>query len=49
MQERQIAREISYASSAKTRSGRALIKLMENATGRAKLMRRVKGYEKDIA
>ena len=49
MQERQIAREISYASSAQTRGGRALIKLMENATGRAKLMRRVKGYEKDIA
>ena len=28
MQERQIAREISYASSAQTRGGRALIKLM---------------------
>jgi len=35
MRERQIAREISYASSAQTRGGRALIKLMENATGRA--------------
>ena len=49
MQERQIAREISYASSAQTRGGRALIKLMENATGRVKLIRRAKGYEKDIA
>ena len=49
MQERQIAREISYVSSAQTRGGRALIKLMENATGRVKLMRRARGYEKDIA
>ena len=33
MQERHIARETSYAASAQTRGGRALIKLMENATG----------------
>ena len=49
MQERHIAREISYAASAQTRGGRALIKLMENATGRVKLMRCANGYEKDIA
>ena len=49
IQERQIAREISYAFSPQTRGGRALIKLMENATGRVKLMRRARGYEKDIS
>lgn len=46
---RHIARELSYAHSAETRSGRALIRLMENATGRIKLIRRAKGYESEIA
>ncbi|MEY8802893.1 lysophospholipid acyltransferase family protein [Leisingera sp. XS_AS12] len=47
--DRQIARDISYAHSAATRPGRALIRLMENATGRLHLMRRAEGYERDIA
>ena len=47
--DRQIARDISYAHSAATRPGRALIRLMENATGRLQLMRRAEGYERDIA
>ncbi|MWD30001.1 acyltransferase [Aquicoccus sp. SCR17] len=44
-----IARDISYAHSAETRGGRAMIKLMENATGRIGLIRRAKGYRTDIA
>ncbi|WP_460273881.1 lysophospholipid acyltransferase family protein [Celeribacter sp. ULVN23_4] len=46
---RQIARDISYASSAATRSGRVLIRLMENATGRVALIKRAKGYDADAA
>ena len=43
------AREISYASSAATPSGRAAIRLIENATGRLGLIRRARGYEADMA
>lgn len=46
--QRQVAREISYASSAQTRSGRAVIRLLENATGRLQLIRRADGYERDV-
>ncbi len=46
---RQIAREISYAHSASSRSGRFVIRLMENATGRLGLMRRAEGYEREVA
>ncbi len=46
---RQIARDISYAHSAETRGGRAVIRLMENATGRIGLIRRAKGYDRDVA
>ncbi|MDH5797526.1 MAG: lysophospholipid acyltransferase family protein [Paracoccaceae bacterium] len=46
---RHVARDISYASSAKGRSGRALIRVVENATGRVGLIRRAKGYEADVA
>ncbi|HBB84621.1 MAG TPA: acyltransferase, partial [Sulfitobacter sp.] len=34
------ARDISYAHSARTRGGRALIRLMENTTGRVSLLKR---------
>lgn len=47
--QREIARDISYAHSARSKGGRALIKLLENTTGRIKLIRRAKGYEKDVA
>jgi len=46
---RQVARDISYASSARTVSGRTLIRVVENATGRLKLIRRARGYGDDIA
>lgn len=42
-------REISYAHSAKTRAGRAVIRTMENSTGRIKLIRQAKGYEREVA
>lgn len=44
-----VAREISYASSAKGRAGKAVIRTMENASGRLGLIRRAKGYDEDIA
>lgn len=49
MSERQIARDISYASSAATRGGRALIRVMENATGRLRLIRQARGYAEEVA
>lgn len=46
--DRTSARDISYAHSAQSRSGRALIRLMENATGRLRLIKRARGYEHDV-
>lgn len=47
--QRQIARDISYAHSAATKPGRALIRLMENTTGRLRLIKRAEGYEHEVA
>lgn len=47
--ERQIARDISYAHSAETKGGRALIRVMENVTGRISLIKRARGYEQEVA
>jgi putative hemolysin len=44
-----VAKEITYAHSAKTRAGRAVVRVMENSTGRIGLIRRAKGYEQDVA
>lgn len=44
-----IARDLSYAHSAQTRGGRAMIRTMENMTGRIALIKRAAGYERDIA
>ncbi|PWK62615.1 lysophospholipid acyltransferase family protein [Roseicyclus mahoneyensis] len=46
---RAVAREISYASSAASRGGRAMIRVMENATGRISLIRRAEGYDAEVA
>ncbi|AJE46290.1 lysophospholipid acyltransferase family protein [Celeribacter indicus] len=46
---RQIARDITYAHSARSRTGRVLIRLMENATGRMALIRRAEGYDREVA
>lgn len=45
---RQIARDISYASTASSKGARALIRVLENATGRLGLIRRAKGYDRDM-
>ncbi|WP_435659961.1 lysophospholipid acyltransferase family protein [Leisingera caerulea] len=46
---RHTARDISYAHSAATRPGRAVIRLLENSTGRLALIRRAAGYEQEVA
>ena len=46
---RHIARDISYAHSAATRGGRVMIRLMENTTGRLRLIKRAQGYEQEVA
>lgn len=45
---RHIARDFTYAHSAETRGGRAVIRMMENATGRLRLINRADGYMHDI-
>lgn len=47
-QAREVARDISYASSAASRGGRALIRVMENASGRLRLIKKAKGYDDDV-
>ena len=49
MTNREMAREISYASSAQSRGGRVLIRALENVTGRLSLIRRAAGYADDVA
>lgn len=46
---RQLAKDISYASSAQTKGGRAVIRLLENATGRIGLIKRANGYQEELA
>lgn len=41
--------DISYANSAVTKTGRAMIRLMENASGRLRLIRRADGYGAEVA
>lgn len=47
--EKHVAREISYAHSAQTRPGRAVIRAVENATGRLRLIRRAAGYQDEVS
>ncbi|WP_232204268.1 lysophospholipid acyltransferase family protein [Roseobacter sp. CCS2] len=47
--ERQVARDITYASAAKRRSGRAVIRIIENTTGRLRLIRKARGYDAEVA
>ncbi len=42
-------RDISYAYSARSKPGRAMIRLMENATGRLSLIKRAAGYQDEVA
>ncbi|SFR49024.1 lysophospholipid acyltransferase family protein [Litoreibacter janthinus] len=45
----QAPREISYAHAARSRGGRALIRVLENTTGRIRMIRRARGYEQEVA
>ncbi len=45
---RHIAREISYASGARSRGGRTVVRVMENVTGRLSLLRRADGYQEEV-
>lgn len=49
LKDRHVARDITYAHSAASRPGRFLIKAMEAATGRGKLIRRARGYGDEVA
>jgi len=44
-----IARDISYSYSAQTKAGKTVIKLIENTTGRLRLIKRARGYEQEVA
>ncbi len=44
-----VSRQITYAHSARTKAGRAVIRTLENATGRIGLIKRAKGYEQEVA
>ncbi|GAB5446001.1 lysophospholipid acyltransferase family protein [Gymnodinialimonas sp.] len=45
---RAVAREISYANSAATKGGRAMIRAMENTTGRLRLIKAAEGYDDEV-
>lgn len=49
MPNNQVARDISYASSAASKGGRAVIRVMENTTGRMRLIRKARGYDREVA
>lgn len=49
MQPQNLSRDISYASAARSRGGRVLIRALENATGRLSLIARARGYEQELA
>ncbi len=49
MKDRDVARDITYASAAKGRGGRAMIRVLENATGRLRLIRKARGYDLAVA
>lgn len=48
LQSTQSARDISYAQSAGSKSGRALIRVIENTTGRLALIKRAQGYQDEV-
>ena len=46
---REITRDITYSHSAASRGGRAIVRLLENSTGRLRLIKRADAYEQEIA
>lgn len=49
MFEKDVTQDISYAFAAQSRSGRALIRVVERVTGRNALIRRASGYEVEVS
>ena len=49
MAKARLTRDITYATSAQTKGGQAFIRLVENATGRLRMIRRAKGYDREVA
>ena len=49
MPQPEATRDISYASAAKSRGGKTLIKVLETVSGRHGLIRRAAGYEREVA
>lgn len=45
----EVARDISYSTAVKGRPARAMVRAMENATGRLRLIRKARGYDLDVA
>ncbi len=45
----EVARDITYASAVKGRGARVLVRAMENATGRLRLIRKAQGYHREVA
>jgi putative hemolysin len=45
----QIARDITYSHSARSRPGRLVIRAVENLTGRIQLIKRAEGYDRAVA
>lgn len=45
---RHIARDISYSYAGRTKGGRAIIRTLENVTGRIRMIKRASGYERDV-
>ncbi|MEP3786536.1 lysophospholipid acyltransferase family protein [Ascidiaceihabitans sp.] len=46
---RDVTRDITYAHSASSKAGRAVIRVIENSTGRLGLIKRAQGYEAEVA
>jgi putative hemolysin len=46
---RSVAREISYATSVKSKGAQVFVRTVENATGRLRLIRQAAGYEDEVA
>ena len=44
-----MTRDISYAVAASSRTGRAVIRTLENLSGRPQMIKRAAGYEKEVA
>ncbi|MEM9756883.1 MAG: acyltransferase, partial [Pseudomonadota bacterium] len=47
-EKRQVARDITYATSVASKAAQTMVRVMENATGRIGLIKRAEGYQDEI-